>query len=189
MTMNNKVIIGLSAIATLISIFAISFVLLRCEPIEADWMAVLVGILSLLTASLIVWQIYRTIELDRTKRRFDRNVNDRALVVSHDIKHIITAFGHRMSSCRPIVQPESQEKSIMYLMMALEEVLKVKTPGTNRESIDSIMGDFMQVVEMHKDNQPLKTFRRREGAIFIDIKTSYCEYAVTLIKYISHAIQ
>ena len=54
---------------------------------EADWMAILVGILALLTASLIGWQIYRAIELDRIIRRFDSIVNDRTFAISHDIKN------------------------------------------------------------------------------------------------------
>ena len=185
--MINKVNVFLSAIATIISIAAVCFVLLRCEPFEADWMAILVGILSLLTTSLIGWQIYRTIELNRTIRRFDRIVNDRALVVSHDINHIITAFGHRMSSRRPVVQPESQEKSIMYLMMGLEEVLKIETSGANKDTIDDIMGDFMEVVDMYKDKEPLKLSEEDKDRYLLILRQIDHKYAVTLTKYISNA--
>jgi len=187
MTMEKRTCIFLSAFASLLSIAAICFALLRCEPIKADWMAILVGILALLTASLIGWQIYRAIELDRIIRRFDSIVNDRTLAISHDINHVITAFGHRMSSRRPVVQPESQEKSIMYLMMALEEVLKIETPGTNIESIDNIMADFKEVVDMYKDEHPLNLSEEEKDRYLQILRKIEHEYAIVLTKYISHA--
>lgn len=81
--------------------------------------------------------IIRAYELEQTVRRIDTIVNDRALVVAHDINHIITAFEHRLSSRRPVIQPESQENRLAFLMMALEEVQKMETPNANRESIDT----------------------------------------------------
>ena len=75
--------------------------------------------------------------MEQTVRRIDTIVNDRALVVAHDINHIITAFEHRLSSRRPVIQPESQENRLAFLMMALEEVQKMETPNANRESIDT----------------------------------------------------
>lgn len=51
-----------SIIAFLLSLFAA----FQCDKrIEADWMSVLVGILSLLVALLVGWQIYKTIDIDR----------------------------------------------------------------------------------------------------------------------------
>ena len=135
--MGRKTNIVLSSVAVILSIASICIAIVRCEPIEANWMAILVGILSLLTASLIGWQIIRAYELEQTVRRIDTIVNDRALVVAHDINHIITAFEHRLSSRRPVIQPESQENRLAFLMMALEEVQKMETPNANRESIDT----------------------------------------------------
>ena len=61
--MGRKTIIVLSSVAIILSIASICIAIVRCEPIEANWMAILVGILSLLTASLIGWQIIRAYEL------------------------------------------------------------------------------------------------------------------------------
>lgn len=177
--------LSLSIIAIIVSIAAICFVLLRCEPLMADWMSVLVGILSLLTASLIGWQIYRTIELDRTIRRFDRIVNDRALVVARDINHIITAFEHRLSSSGFIAQHESQEKSIMYLMAALEEVTNIQTPGANEESIDKIMQDFQVIIDEYKNKKTLMITEVERDRYLMILKKIEHKKSLSLTKYIS----
>lgn len=56
----------LSVLAFIFSIFAA----FQCDKrIEADWMSILVGILSLLVALLVGWQIYNSIDsLERVKR-------------------------------------------------------------------------------------------------------------------------
>ncbi len=72
--------------------------------------------------------------------------------------------------------------------MALEEVLKMETPGANIESIDNIMGDFMEVVDMYKDEQPLKLSEEEKDRYLLILRQVDHKYAVALTKYISHAI-
>ena len=45
----------ISGLSLIISLISVSCVLLRCEPMTVDWMGVLVGVLSLLVASLAVF--------------------------------------------------------------------------------------------------------------------------------------
>ena len=52
--------------AILISIAALFVSWLRCEPLEADWIGILVGVLSLLVTILIGWQIYSVIDMKKT---------------------------------------------------------------------------------------------------------------------------
>jgi hypothetical protein len=183
--MGRKTIIVLSSVAIILSIASICIAIVRCEPIEANWMAILVGILSLLTASLIGWQIIRAYGLERTIRRIDNIVNDRTLVVAQDINRIITAFEHRMSSRRPVIQPESQEKSLEFLIMALEEVQKIETPNANRKSIDKIMADILELSELYKDSPKLsKVEQERYLSV---VKRVEHKDTITVINYISHA--
>lgn len=72
-----SVSILLSIVALLISIAAISFACFRCEPITVDWMGVLVGILSLLVASLAVFFAvsYLTVER-RIKQAFELKMKE-----------------------------------------------------------------------------------------------------------------
>lgn len=72
-----SVSILLSIVALLISIVAISFACFRCEPITVDWMGVLVGILSLLVASLAVFFAvsYLTVE-KRIKQAFELKMKE-----------------------------------------------------------------------------------------------------------------
>ena len=53
--MTNKISLAISGLSLIISLISESCVLLRCEPMTVDWMGVLVGVLSLLVASLAVF--------------------------------------------------------------------------------------------------------------------------------------
>lgn len=54
-------------IAIVVSIIAISVALVYKQPITADWLGVLVGILSLLIMMLIGWNIYTVIDLNKVR--------------------------------------------------------------------------------------------------------------------------
>ena len=56
--MSGKLYVWISFISAALSITAISLVLLRCEPVEADWAAIEVTVLSVLVTILIGWQIW-----------------------------------------------------------------------------------------------------------------------------------
>ena len=53
--MVNKISLATSGLSLIIRLISVSCVLLRCEPMTVDWMGVLVGVLSLLVASLAVF--------------------------------------------------------------------------------------------------------------------------------------
>ena len=185
--MGRKTITVLSSVAIILSIASICIAIVRCKPIEANWMAILVGILSLLTASLIGWQIIRAYELEQTVRRIDGIVNDRALVVAHDINHIITAFENRLSSVCLVGHRESQEKSIMFLIMALEEVQKIETPHADKESINKIMEDIVNLIGEYKNKSSLKLTKVEQEHYLSVIKKVEHKDTITVINYISHA--
>ena len=52
---DSKISLAISGLSLIISLISVSCVLLRCEPMTVDWMGVLVGVLSLLVASLAVF--------------------------------------------------------------------------------------------------------------------------------------
>lgn len=56
--MKQSTTIIISIATMLVSVAALCISLLRCEPMTADWMGVLVGVLSLLVTFLLGWQIY-----------------------------------------------------------------------------------------------------------------------------------
>lgn len=57
----------ISVISLIASLVALSISWFRAEPMEIDWMAILVGILALLTAVLIGWQILNMINFKQEK--------------------------------------------------------------------------------------------------------------------------
>ena len=63
-----KTSLWFSWLTFVIAAAALCFAGFRCEPIEADWAAVLVGILSALVTALIGWQIYTIIDLRKMQK-------------------------------------------------------------------------------------------------------------------------
>lgn len=61
--MNQKVLISMCLFAVLLSIAALCVSLVRCEPMTADWMGILVGVLSFLVTILLGWQIYALFDI------------------------------------------------------------------------------------------------------------------------------
>lgn len=61
--MKKRTIIILFVASIVLSISALCVSLLRCEPITADWMGVLVGILSFAVTILLGWQIYALFDI------------------------------------------------------------------------------------------------------------------------------
>lgn len=55
----------LHIVSILISLCALSFAYLRCEPLEKDWVGILIGVLSLLVTVLLGWNIYQIISIDK----------------------------------------------------------------------------------------------------------------------------
>lgn len=73
MSDKKNIAIILSGIALIASITA----LLRCDPMEADWMSVLIGILAILVTALIGLQIYNVIYLEkRVKKVVDEKLKE-----------------------------------------------------------------------------------------------------------------
>ncbi|MGV0921857.1 hypothetical protein ACTS94_16160 [Empedobacter falsenii] len=63
-------------ITLIISLGALFISLFRTEPMEADWMAILVGILALLTSVLIGWQILNMINFKQEKLEVFKSVEN-----------------------------------------------------------------------------------------------------------------
>ena len=69
--MTNKISLAISGLSLIISLISVSCVLLRCEPMTVDWMGVLVGVLSLLVASLAVEKRIRSAFELKMKESFE----------------------------------------------------------------------------------------------------------------------
>ncbi|MEN5132396.1 hypothetical protein [Elizabethkingia anophelis] len=59
----------LSIITLVVSVAAIILVICRIEPIVWDWMAILVGILSLLVTVLLGWQLYQIFNINKIEEK------------------------------------------------------------------------------------------------------------------------
>ena len=69
--------------------------------------------------------------------------------------------------------------------MALEEVQKIETPNANRNSIDKIMADILELGELYNDSPKLsKVEQERYLSV---VKRVEHKDTITVINYISHA--
>lgn len=64
----------LSIIALAVSAAAIILVICRIEPLVWDWMAILVGILSLLVTILLGWQLYQILNINKIEEKLKKEV-------------------------------------------------------------------------------------------------------------------
>lgn len=58
----------------LIAIVALCLTIARCEPITIDWATILVGILAILVTTLIGWQIFQVVNINRVILTIKREV-------------------------------------------------------------------------------------------------------------------
>ncbi len=68
-----------SALSLVISIAALAFSAMRCEPITADWMAILVGVLAALATIIIGWQIYALIDIRNLRNEYSKSFEQATL--------------------------------------------------------------------------------------------------------------
>lgn len=73
MNKNGYLSLAISVISIALSIYA-TFI---CDKrIEADWMSILIGILALLVTTLIGWQIFSIVKIDKIKNDIKERYND-----------------------------------------------------------------------------------------------------------------
>lgn len=142
----------LSCLAFVISLFALFICSFRCEPITADWMAILVGILALLVTFLVGWQIYKTIEISQFMKNYSKIVNEKIDEVSGDINHIIASFEYTLDSHHLVGCRQPLDISLECLMNSLEEALDIKSPDSKKISIDKALCEMDQLFNNRNDN-------------------------------------
>lgn len=64
-THEHKGLWWISVIALILSLAAIALAWVRCEPFTWDWGSFVIGVLAILTAVVIAWQILQSITLER----------------------------------------------------------------------------------------------------------------------------
>ncbi|MCL1671760.1 hypothetical protein [Elizabethkingia ursingii] len=65
----------LSKIALIVSLASLFFVIFRIKPIVWDWMAILVGILSLLVTVLLGWQLYQIFNINKIEEKLKHELD------------------------------------------------------------------------------------------------------------------
>ena len=71
--MKSRTTIAICTITMLLSITTLCVSLLRCEPITADWLGILVGVLSFLVTVLLGWQIYALFDIREIQKEVRKN--------------------------------------------------------------------------------------------------------------------
>ncbi|GGF00468.1 hypothetical protein SAMN05443634_105202 [Chishuiella changwenlii] len=79
----------ISVVSIIVSLIALSISWVRSEPMKTDWMAILVGILALLTSVLVGWQIFALFNFKKEKDETLSNMS--SIANSIDLNRILLA--------------------------------------------------------------------------------------------------
>lgn len=197
--MNNMKLVWLTAISIVLSLTAICLVLIRCEPIEADWAAAEVTILSVLVTILIGWQIWNVLKIDERIKE-DRNFfdekmkevskefDDKMLKIANDINHIAIANEYKWESLNMVSDPDNPAKSVEFWIKALEEVSNAETPGVNQATISEILARAKEHIGYYnQEGKVLSLTKAKKEEYIRKAKVVNNEKVVDLIMYISNA--
>lgn len=197
--MSGKLYVWISFISAALSITAISLVLLRCEPVEADWAAIEVTVLSVLVTILIGWQIWNVIKIeekirehktffDEKMKEVSKEFDDKMLKIANDINHIAIANEYKWESLNMVSDPDDPAKSVEFWIKALEEVSNTETPGVNQATISEILARAKEHIGYYnQEGKVLSLTKAKKEEYIRKAKVVNNEKVVDLIMYISNA--
>lgn len=197
--MSHKFCIWTSLISAALSIIAICLVLLRCEPVEADWAAVEVTVLSVLVTLLIGWQILNVLKIDdRMKeqkksvdekmKEFSKEFDDKMTKMANDINHIAIANEYKWESLNMINDPDDPAKSVEFWVKALAEVLQTETPRVNQATINAILDSAIECISNYnQEGMALSLTKAKKEEYISLLKRVDNDKVVDMIMYISKA--
>lgn len=198
--MNNRWLGWLSVISIVLSLTAISLVLLRSEPVKADWAAIEVTVLSVLVTILIGWQIWNVLKIeekikehqtffDEKMKDFSKEFDYKMLKIANDINHIAIANEYKWESLNMVSDPDDPAKSVEFWIKALDEVMKTETPDVNQATINAILASAKEYIDYYKNTEGKAlslTHAKKEEYISIAKRVDN-DNVVDLIMYISNA--
>ncbi len=132
----------LSVTSVIISISALCVAFIRCSPVEANWMAILVGSLSILVTFLVAWQIYKTIDVENQLKKIDKIYDEKIKAIPEDMVHLINSFEHRLSSYGVVTCQVNPNEKLKYLILSIEEVFKSTYIHKDNEYMNLIIDDI-----------------------------------------------
>lgn len=88
-----------STISVLVSLAALCVAVCRCEPIQMDWVGVLVGILSAIVAFLVGWNIYTALNIDKKVDDLAKQLSSTMEQTNILLKADREDYDHELSGC------------------------------------------------------------------------------------------
>ena len=152
--MTNKISLAISGLSLIISLISVSCVLLRCEPMTVDWMGVLVGVLSLLVASLAEKRIRSAFELKMKESFEDFETKTVKGIISEqhkiidmlrdyflakkDLSSYVTSLIYSLDMAVRVNQQDTIDLVIGCLIDVYSEVNVAKTLNIKQHNIDKL---------------------------------------------------
>jgi hypothetical protein len=109
---------SLAIFSTVLSIVAILIAWVRCEPITADWMSILVSVLAILVTTLIGWNIRNIIDLKQKEAQIEGEIN--YIHNKADYNHAITYSFLASIAVGPQSELEGVRKMLVYGLNAVK---------------------------------------------------------------------
>ena len=186
--MSNKIVIVISTVSLIVSVVAICLVLMRCEPIEAEWAAIEVTVLSVLVTALLGWQIWNAIRFEERMNDVNKRFDDKMLRIANDINHVALATEYKWEAQEILSAPENPSTSVEYWIKALEEAMKTEISGVNKSVINGILTDAKEYIDYYKQKgRDLQLTDEQKESYISVAKRVEDDRVVDLILYISKA--
>lgn len=186
--MSNKIVITISTISLIVSVVAICLAIMRCEPIEAEWAAVEVTVLSVLVTLLLGWQIWSVVGFEKRVNSINDRIDKQVIKIANDFNHITTANEYKWNAADILCDPTDPANSVKWWIKALEEASKTETDGINEAVIDNILTSVDEDIEYFFRNKKDLFLTESEKERYISVAMAIKnKKAVNLIMYISKA--
>lgn len=186
--MSNKIVIVISTVSLIVSAAAICLVLMRCEPIEAEWAAIEVTVLSVLVTLLLGWQIWSVVGFEKRVNNINERIDKQVVKIASDFNHITTASEYKWNAADILCDPTDPANSVKWWIKALEEASKTETDGINEAVIDNILTSANEDIDYFNNNHRDLFLTESEKEKYISVAMAIKnKKAVNLIMYISKA--
>lgn len=186
--MSNKIVIVISTISLIVSVVAICLVLMRCEPIETEWAAIEVTVLSVLVTLLLGWQIWSVVGFEKRVNNINDRIDKQVVKIASDFNHITTASEYKWNAADILCDPTDPANSVKWWIKALEEASKTETACINEAVIDNILTSAKEDIDYFISNKKVLFLTESEKEKYISVAMAIKnKKAVNLIMFISKA--
>lgn len=191
---SNYIPIIVSFIAMVFGIIAVCTACYRTDNLDFDYLGVIVGMQSLITALLIGWHIYNyTLAEKIVTKVINRSIDEQNVIferkyneLTDDVSHVMTGMP-KLLIAQETVNWGAPTQAIQILFEGLREILQCNNDNLSKDIINSTIGHIKEIFENREKEGKLRIFRGRRDEYLEIINKTDTQDKAELINYINKA--